>query len=69
MFTVSAICLFPGGVDRTTKPEDVTSLLNDVTSRIFDLLTERHWFYPGHGDDSTLGVERPKLPEWRERGW
>ena len=27
------------------------------------------WFYPGHGDDSTFGVERPHLAEWRERGW
>ena len=27
------------------------------------------WFYPGHGGDSTLGVERPHLTEWKERGW
>jgi len=25
--------------------------------------------YPGHGDDTTLGAERPNLAEWRERGW
>ncbi|MGB9225849.1 MAG: MBL fold metallo-hydrolase, partial [Mycobacterium sp.] len=25
--------------------------------------------YPGHGDDTTLGAERPNLGEWRERGW
>jgi hypothetical protein len=25
--------------------------------------------YPGHGDDTTLGEERPHLEEWRERGW
>jgi hypothetical protein len=25
--------------------------------------------YPGHGDDTTLGAERPKLSEWRDRGW
>ena len=23
------------------------------------------WFYPGHGKDSTLGVQRASLPEWR----
>ncbi|MER5896075.1 MBL fold metallo-hydrolase, partial [Streptomyces sp. NPDC001876] len=23
----------------------------------------------GHGHDTTLGAERPRLPEWRERGW
>ncbi|WP_405777831.1 hypothetical protein [Streptomyces sp. NBC_01538] len=25
--------------------------------------------YPGHGDDTTLGAERPHLPEWHARGW
>ena len=24
---------------------------------------------PGHGDDTTLGRERPHLAEWRNRGW
>jgi glyoxylase-like metal-dependent hydrolase (beta-lactamase superfamily II) len=61
--------LFPGGVGRTTSPEDFGSLMNDVSARIFDQLPDETWFYPGHGDDSTLGAERPKLPEWRERGW
>jgi glyoxylase-like metal-dependent hydrolase (beta-lactamase superfamily II) len=67
--TVSAILCFPGGVGRTTSPEDFTSLINDVSSRIFDYLPDDTWFYPGHGDDSTLGEERPKLHEWRSRGW
>ena len=61
--------LFPGGIGRTTNPEDFKSLLDDVSSRIFDVLPDDTWFYPGHGDDSTLGEERPKIPEWRERGW
>jgi glyoxylase-like metal-dependent hydrolase (beta-lactamase superfamily II) len=67
LFTGDA--LFPGGVGRTTAPEDFTSLINDVESRVFDVLPDDTWFYPGHGDDSTLGAERPKLGEWRERGW
>jgi hypothetical protein len=25
--------------------------------------------HPGHGDDTTLGTERPHLAEWRARGW
>ncbi|HTZ44550.1 MAG TPA: MBL fold metallo-hydrolase [Jatrophihabitans sp.] len=61
--------LFPGGVGKTWKPEDFQSLLADVTERIFDVYDDETWFYPGHGDDSTLGAERPHLAEWRERGW
>jgi glyoxylase-like metal-dependent hydrolase (beta-lactamase superfamily II) len=61
--------LFPGGVGRTTSPENFTSLINDVSSRIFDKLPDDTWFYPGHGDDSTLGEQRPHLGEWRARGW
>ena len=61
--------LFPGGVGRTTSPEDFTSLVNDVEERLFGALPDETWFYPGHGADSTLGAERPKLGEWRERGW
>lgn len=61
--------LFPGGVGRTWAPEDFTSLVDDVESRVFAVLPDETWFYPGHGDDSTLGAERPHLPEWRDRGW
>jgi glyoxylase-like metal-dependent hydrolase (beta-lactamase superfamily II) len=61
--------LFPGGVGRTTSPENFASLVDDVSSRIFDVLPDDTWFYPGHGDDSTLGEQRPHVAEWRERGW
>ena len=61
--------LFPGGVGRTTSPEDFTSLINDVSKKVFEALPDETWVYPGHGKDTTLGVERPHLDEWRERGW
>lgn len=61
--------LFPGGVGRTNSPEDFRSLIDDVEQRIFAELPDDTWFYPGHGNDSTLGAERPQLAEWRERGW
>jgi glyoxylase-like metal-dependent hydrolase (beta-lactamase superfamily II) len=61
--------LFPGGVGKTTTPENFTSLIDDVEARIFDVLPDDTWFYPGHGNDSTLGAERPQLGEWRARGW
>ena len=62
--------LFPGGVGNTRgNAENFTSLINDVERKIFDRLPDDTWFYPGHGNDSTLGAERPSLPEWRARGW
>ena len=63
-------CLFPGGIGNThDDPEKFTSLLNDVEAKLFGELPDETWVYPGHGDDTTLGAERPHLPEWRERGW
>jgi glyoxylase-like metal-dependent hydrolase (beta-lactamase superfamily II) len=61
--------LFPGGVGKTTSPDNFASLINDVEDRLFAVLPDDTWFYPGHGDDSTLGKERPGLAEWRARGW
>jgi len=61
--------LFPGGPGRTTSPEDFTSLMDDLGAKVFGRLPDDTWFYPGHGNDSTLGSERPALPEWRARGW
>jgi glyoxylase-like metal-dependent hydrolase (beta-lactamase superfamily II) len=61
--------LFPGGPGRTIRPEDFTSLMNDLEAKVFDRLPDETWVYPGHGDDTTLGTERPHLQEWRARGW
>ena len=62
--------LFPGGVGNTFGDADAfVQLITDVEERVFDRLPDDTWFYPGHGNDSTLGAERPHLAEWRERGW
>lgn len=62
--------LFPGGVGNTFGDADAfVNLINDVEDRIFKRLPDETWFYPGHGNDSTLGNERPHLAEWRSRGW
>jgi glyoxylase-like metal-dependent hydrolase (beta-lactamase superfamily II) len=61
--------LFPGGVGNTEKdPVRFASLLGDVEQKVFDALPDSTWVYPGHGKDTTLGAERPSLPEWRARG-
>jgi len=62
-------CLFPGGPGRTTRPEDFNSLMGGLEERVFGRLPDETWIYPGHGNDSTLGAERPHLEEWRARGW
>ena len=61
--------LFPGGPGNTqSDPERFTRLMDDLDAKIFTL-PDSSWVYPGHGKDTTLGAERPALPEWRERGW
>jgi glyoxylase-like metal-dependent hydrolase (beta-lactamase superfamily II) len=62
--------LFPGGVGNTRgNKKNFESLIHDVETKLFDRLPDETWVYPGHGADTTLGTERPALPEWRARGW
>jgi glyoxylase-like metal-dependent hydrolase (beta-lactamase superfamily II) len=56
-------------VGKTNSPADFTSLLTDVSERLFGPLPDATWVYPGHGNDTTLGAERPHVDEWRARGW
>ena len=62
-------CLFPGGVGKTWEPGGFEELLGDVSSQLFGVYGDDTVVYPGHGDDTTLGDERPHIEEWRERGW
>jgi glyoxylase-like metal-dependent hydrolase (beta-lactamase superfamily II) len=62
--------LFPGGPGNTDHdPERFNSLITDLENRIFAELPDGTWVYPGHGGDTTIGSERPSVPEWRARGW
>ena len=63
--------LFPGGVGATTNDpsQSFDALYDGVTNRIFAVHDDATWVYPGHGADTTLGVERPQLAHWRARGW
>ena len=60
---------FPGGHGKTATREHHDSLMDDLERKVFGRFDDDTWVYPGHGDDTTLGAERPQLPEWRERGW
>ena len=62
--------LFPGGPGNTDHdPERFHALITDLEERVFAVLPDGTWVYPGHGGDTTLGTERPHLAEWRARGW
>jgi len=62
--------LFPGGVGNTFGDEAAfVQLIDEVETKVFQRLPDATWFYPGHGNDSTIGAERPHLAEWRARGW
>ena len=66
LFTGDA--LFPGGPGKTTD-DTFDELMDNLVAKVFDVLPDETWVYPGHGDDTVLGKERPHLDEWRERGW
>jgi glyoxylase-like metal-dependent hydrolase (beta-lactamase superfamily II) len=43
--------------------------MDDLETKIFARFPDDTVVHPGHGDDTTLGAERPHLEEWRRRGW
>jgi glyoxylase-like metal-dependent hydrolase (beta-lactamase superfamily II) len=61
--------LFPGGPGRTGDPTAFTSLMDDLEARVFGVYGDAALVLPGHGDNTTLGDERPALDSWRARGW
>jgi glyoxylase-like metal-dependent hydrolase (beta-lactamase superfamily II) len=62
--------LFPGGPGNTRgDAENFAQLMGDLQEKVFDDLPDETWVYAGHGADTTLGTERPSIPEWIARGW
>ena len=43
--------------------------MSGLEERVFGRLPDETWICPGHGNDTTIGAERPHLAEWRVRGW
>lgn len=66
---VAGDTLFPGGPGNTFG--DATAfetIIGSVRDRLFTLPDDTI-VYPGHGDDTTIGTEKPHLQEWIDRGW
>ena len=62
--------LFPGGPGATKFPGgDFPTIIRTIEDRFFRVLDDDVLVLPGHGDDTTIGTERPHLDEWVDRGW
>ena len=62
--------LFPGGPGNTTfEGGDFPTIMRSLEKRLFAKVPDDHIVMPGHGDDTTIGTERPHLQEWADRGW
>lgn len=61
--------LFPGGPGNTSLPGgDFDRIITSIDRRLFPLPPET-LVLPGHGLDTTIGVEMPHLQDWIDRGW
>jgi glyoxylase-like metal-dependent hydrolase (beta-lactamase superfamily II) len=61
--------LFPGGPGNTRRnPVHFATIIRSIQQRLFTLPDDTI-VLPGHGDDTTVGAERPHLQEWIDRGW
>ncbi len=66
---LSGDTLFPGGPGNTHRnPVHFATIIRSIQQRLFTLPDETV-VLPGHGDDTTIGTERPHLQEWIDRGW
>ena len=66
---LSGDTLFPGGPGATKFPGgDFPTIIRSIDEKLFTLPPETI-VMPGHGDDTTIGAERPHLQEWVDRGW
>lgn len=62
--------LFPGGPGNTFGDAAAFGrIMDSLEAKLFGALGDDVAVLPGHGDDTTIGTERPHLAGWRERGW
>ena len=61
--------LFPGGPGNTQRPDgNFEQIIDSIRSKLF-VLPDNTRVYPGHGQPTTIGAEKPHLQEWIDRGW
>ncbi len=61
--------LFPGGPGATKWDySSFDTIIDSIDRRLFTYSPDTI-VLPGHGDDTTIGTERPHLDQWVDRGW
>ena len=61
--------LFPGGPGATQfEGGDFAAIIQSIDRRLFTLDADT-LVLPGHGNETSIGAERPHLDEWVARGW
>jgi glyoxylase-like metal-dependent hydrolase (beta-lactamase superfamily II) len=61
--------LFPGGPGATRfGHSSFTTIIESLERELFTL-PDTTVVFPGHGASTTIGIERPHLASWIERGW
>ncbi len=67
---LSGDTLFPGGAGNTTfEGGSFPTIIESIETRLFAPFSPDTIVMPGHGNDTTIGTERPHLDEWVARGW
>jgi glyoxylase-like metal-dependent hydrolase (beta-lactamase superfamily II) len=62
--------LFPGGAGATKFPGgDFATIMHSIEDRFYRVLDDDCLVLPGHGNDTTIGTEKPHFDEWVARGW
>ena len=61
--------LFPGGPGATGSNGGFKTIMTSIEDRFFTPLDDDVLVLPGHGDDTTIGEEKPHFDEWVARGW
>jgi glyoxylase-like metal-dependent hydrolase (beta-lactamase superfamily II) len=66
---VSGDTLFPGGPGNTWGDSKLfDQIIASIETKLLVLPDDTH-VYPGHGDDTTIGTEKPHIDEWKDRRW
>ena len=61
--------LFPGGPGATQfEGGNFEKIIESIDKRLF-ILDKETVVLPGHGENTTIGDERPHLDAWVDRGW